>query len=207
MFNTEDIFKNMDTEKKDRIINSALEEFSKYSFDKASTNNIVKNALISKGLLFHYFSSKKELYDKLEKFVIEIVINDLVEKINWDISDFFERTKEIVMIKWKVTNRYPYIYDFFMTTLENNSIDEIKEKSEIIAPNLTNKIYTHNIDYSLFKDNIDIQKAMTIIRWTFEKYGEEIVYNKSINRNELDYKEIDTDIQQYIDVLKKAFYK
>ena len=55
----EKIFKNIDIEKRDRIINSALEEFSKNRFEKASTNNIVKNANISKGLLFHYFANKK----------------------------------------------------------------------------------------------------------------------------------------------------
>lgn len=58
-----EIFKNIDEEKRGRIINSALEEFSKNSFDKASTNIIVKNAGISKGSLFHYFKNKQELYE------------------------------------------------------------------------------------------------------------------------------------------------
>jgi AcrR family transcriptional regulator len=43
----EEILKNMGEEKRNRIINSALEEFSKNSFEKASTNNIVKKAGIS----------------------------------------------------------------------------------------------------------------------------------------------------------------
>ena len=40
-----EILKNMDAEKRDRIINAALEEFAKNGFDKASTNNIVKCVL------------------------------------------------------------------------------------------------------------------------------------------------------------------
>ena len=62
----EDVLQKLDTEKKNRIINSAIEEFSKYPFNKASTNNIVKNAEISKGLLFHYFGNKKELYEYIQ---------------------------------------------------------------------------------------------------------------------------------------------
>lgn len=49
-------------EKQARIINAAMKEFVKSGYDKASTNKIVKEANISKGSLFNYFHSKKELY-------------------------------------------------------------------------------------------------------------------------------------------------
>ena len=51
----DEILKKMDQDKRERIINSSLEEFSKNKFEKASTNTIVKNANISKGLLFRVF--------------------------------------------------------------------------------------------------------------------------------------------------------
>ena len=44
----------MDEEKKQKIINASIEEFSK-GYSLASTNEIVRKAGVSKGLLFHYF--------------------------------------------------------------------------------------------------------------------------------------------------------
>ena len=50
-------------EKQDRFINAALQIFAKNGYKKASTDEIVKAASISKGLLFHYFGSKQGLYE------------------------------------------------------------------------------------------------------------------------------------------------
>lgn len=49
-------------EKKAEIIRIALEEFASCGYSGASTNTITKRAGISKGMLFHYFGSKKELF-------------------------------------------------------------------------------------------------------------------------------------------------
>ena len=67
----DEILKNIDAEKRDRIINSAIDEFAMYPYEKASTNNIVKNAGISKGLLFHYFENKQELVQHLPEILPE----------------------------------------------------------------------------------------------------------------------------------------
>ena len=49
-------------EKQDRIINAALQVFAVNGYRHASTDEIVRIAGISKGLLFHYFGSKLGLY-------------------------------------------------------------------------------------------------------------------------------------------------
>ena len=46
-------FFDLKKEKQDRMINAALKVFAIYGFNKASTDDIVKEAGISKGLLFH----------------------------------------------------------------------------------------------------------------------------------------------------------
>ena len=49
-------------EKQDAIINAALQAFGENGYKRASTDVIVKQAGISKGLLFHYFISNSLLY-------------------------------------------------------------------------------------------------------------------------------------------------
>lgn len=172
----DEILKNMDIAKSDRLINSALEEFSIYPYEKASTNNIVKNARISKGLLYHYFTNKKRLYDSLSAFALNLVVDKINNNIDWDNGDFFVRIKQIVSIKMEITKQYPHIYDFIILYYKNMTINEVKELSKEVTPDLmqkvytmTQKVYTYNIDYSLFTDDIDIKKALSIINWTFEK--------------------------------------
>jgi len=55
----QEIMPGIEPEKRDRILNAAIEEFASFPFEKASTNHIVAKAGISKGLLFHYFGSKQ----------------------------------------------------------------------------------------------------------------------------------------------------
>ena len=53
-----DTFENLPEEKRKKILEICLDEFSENSYENSSTNTIVKRAGISKGILFHYFKNK-----------------------------------------------------------------------------------------------------------------------------------------------------
>lgn len=55
-----DAFYNLDEEKRQKIINSGLMEFSNYGYQQSSTNRIVENACIGKGMLFITLKIKKD---------------------------------------------------------------------------------------------------------------------------------------------------
>ena len=55
-------FFNLSIEKQRRIINAAYMVFSENSYKKAPMSEIANAGGISKALLFHYFTNKKELY-------------------------------------------------------------------------------------------------------------------------------------------------
>lgn len=207
----EDILKGMDAEKRDRVINSAIDEFANFPYEKASTNNIVKNAGISKGLLFHYFGSKKDLYEKLVGFVITTLANKIIDQIDWDENDILQRIKQAVIFKMKLGQQYPKMFDFIINMLSNSGaknvedIMKVYEKHGINAAELLTDIYTRNIDYSKFKDQINIDKQINITMWTLEKYSEQYLKMAGDIKN-FDYEKAAQDIDVYIDVLKKAFY-
>lgn len=60
-----DTFYNLDEEKKNRVLEAALEEFGNRSFHQATVGRIVKKADIPKGSFYQYFESKKDLYRHL----------------------------------------------------------------------------------------------------------------------------------------------
>ena len=53
---------NLESGRRDAVLNAALKEFVLQGYDNASTNVIAKEAGISKALMFHYVSNKQELF-------------------------------------------------------------------------------------------------------------------------------------------------
>ena len=47
---------------KAKIVNSAMLEFARHGYDAGSLNSICRSGGISKGIIYHYFASKDELY-------------------------------------------------------------------------------------------------------------------------------------------------
>jgi len=66
-------FFGLSQERQQNIIQVSLREFALYGYDVASTNRIVKEAGISKGVLFKYFDSK----DSLFLYICELAITEL----------------------------------------------------------------------------------------------------------------------------------
>ena len=203
---------NIDEDKRDRIINAAIEEFSMYPYEKASTNNIVKNAGISKGLLFHYFENKQELYDKLMGFVINKLAKEIMSDINWDETDVLERIKHLVIVKMRIGKKYPNMFDFIVKVLSHKkpgTVDDIinlYKEYGINFQQMLQDIYTKNIDYSLFKNPEDIKKNINIVQWTLDKYSEEKLQDLTAESN-MDYHKIIKELDEYLVILKSTFYK
>ncbi|WP_343250888.1 TetR/AcrR family transcriptional regulator [Diplocloster hominis] len=55
-------FENLSSQKKERIIEAAIDEFARYRYSDASINRIVKAAGIPRGSFYQYFSGKEDLY-------------------------------------------------------------------------------------------------------------------------------------------------
>lgn len=207
MSKIEDLLINLDIEKRDNIINSAMKEFSINTFQKASTNIIVEDAGISKGLLFHYFGTKDKLYKYLEYFSIKVITEKIIDELDWDEKDIFLRLKRISMIKIKLFQQYPYLADFSLIVFKDKTLEELMHIDPDFPLELYSQIYSYNIDYSLFKEGIDVKRAINIIQWTLEKYSDEFRRSIKDGTMKFDYKAIEKEIYMYIDMLKVCFYK
>jgi len=207
----EDILAGLEQEKRDRIINAAIEEFASFPYDKASTNNIVKKAGISKGLLFHYFDSKQALYEKLIGFVIDTMYHATIDRIDWQETDLFERLKQLAIVKLELSRIYPHMFDFLLKMLTNKQASKVQD---IIAlyktygidfQQVNEDIYTRNVDYSRFSDPATVREAINIVRWSLEKFCEEQLLQLGTDPKQ-SFTEAVASMDRYMDILKKAFY-
>lgn len=203
-------FLNLDVEKQNRILNAAMKEFAQNGFDKASTNNIVKEAGISKGLLFHYFKDKKNLFLFLYDHCIDVSMKEIYEKVNLDERDFFIRLNQITSIKFELLEKYPEMFRFiekaYMETSNTVKKDLDERNEELVKVNFT-KVF-EDIDTSKFREDMDIKKIINIIIWTFRGLGDDALKKaKLLSLDKPDYNEIFKEAEDYINMFKNCFYK
>ena len=89
------------------IIAKALELFVKKGYRETKVSDIAKAANMSTGLMFHYFESKEQLYEKLVQIGIEGTkspakkqVNTPVEYFSDFLDDLFAYTKEQPWVVW-----------------------------------------------------------------------------------------------------------
>ncbi|WP_066071812.1 TetR/AcrR family transcriptional regulator [Neobacillus soli] len=203
-------FLNLDKEKQDRIINAAIKEFAQKGYNNASTNEIIKEAGISKGLLFHYFGNKKQLFLFLFDYCYELIAEQFYQKINFTETDFFTRIRQAVMVKMELLAAYPDLFKFMEEAyLEDSAEVKIEVDKKVKELNDVNfgKIY-EGIDFSKFRADMDIKKVLKIITWTFEKLSEEELYKAKLSpTHHIDYEKVFLQSEDYFEILMKAFYK
>ena len=207
-----EILEGIDPEKRDKILNAAIEEFARFPYEKASTNNIVQNAGISKGLLFHYFNSKQALYEQLIGFVIDKMYHAVIGRIDWTETNLFERLKQLALAKLEISRIYPHMFDFLLKMLAYKKAGKVGEIIELYKgygidfQQVTGDIYTRNIDYSRFRDPATIAETINIVRWSLEKFGEEQLLRLGTDAR-MSFEEAAAGMDHYMDILKQSFYK
>ena len=107
-----DKFFDLKQEKQDRIINGALKVFALSDYKHASTDDIVKEAGISKGLLFHYFNSKIGLYVFLFDYSARFMMLEMSREISRRETDFFELTRQMERARMQVMRLYAAVFEY-----------------------------------------------------------------------------------------------
>ena len=164
-----DRFWELKKEKQDRMINSALKVFSQYGYKHASTDEIVRGAEISKGLLFHYFESKIGLYAFLYDYATRFVTLELTANVEKSESRYYELYKQILSAKANSMSQYPYIFLFLNKADEETDLDalsvisERREKYQRIMHALRERA-----DITAFNPGVDFEKVGVILDYTVD---------------------------------------
>ena len=203
-------FFKLDKEKQDRIINAAIKEFAQKGYENASTNEVVKAAEISKGALFHYFKNKKQLFLFLFDYCVEIITEEFYKKINLKEPDFFQRMHQIMQIKMELQTSFPAIFKFAEIAYLEDSSEvkmELTQRIKDLTGINTARIY-EGIDVTRFRADLDLQKVLKIITWTFDQFGEEELRKARLSPGHvIDYEKVFSEAEAYFAIFKKSFYK
>lgn len=199
-------FYSLEQEKRERIINAALKEFARIGYDRASTNEIIKEANIAKGSLFTYFNNKKELYLFLLDYVVEI-IEKIYDEVDWNETDLFKRIRETGLIKFRIMKKFPQVFNFLKTvSLEDAA--EVKSEIDKISRHVLESGFKRgykNLDLTKFRDDIDVEKTINIINWVALSFAEQ-EFEKVKSFDDINMDPLG-EWNGYADLMKRCFYK
>lgn len=196
-------FFDVKTDKQEAILNSAIKVFALNGYRKASTDLIVKEAGISKGLLFHYFDNKITLYSYIIDYSIKFVSFEMNSTVNKNERDFFELVNQMEQVKVKIMKNYPYMLSF----LNELKYEEEKEAVEVIGDNknalddIYNSVYKQS-DNTRFQDYVVVSRIVDMLRWMSDGFMRECLKDNSLTNEE-----INEEFAKYIKMIKAHFYK
>lgn len=203
-------FQELDKKRKDAIINAALAEFAAKGYGEASTIVIAKNAGISKGLMFHYVNSKKDLFLYLYDYSLKIILDDFFGSINMKERDMLERCRQIAFIKMELLHRYPQLFDFFHTAIFTDS-EEVKAALDKTSKNLRMDTFEKlfdQVDDSKFKEGLDVAKAKDLIVWSLNGIADKMQQKvRGLTWDEIDYDALTAECDSYFVILRELFYR
>lgn len=196
-------FFNLPLHRQNQIINGAIKVFSASSYRQTSTIDIAREAGISKGLLFHYFNNKKELYLYLYKYCVELVFSVLENNRNLEERDFFDLLLYSQRIKCKLMKEHRYIYDFIVKVYMENDIEIQEEIAKYSKPLIEDNYrqFIERVDAGKFKEDVDIPLLFQTLQWCSDGFMRSALNsNKSID-------EIDKEFTKVLELYRKNFYK
>lgn len=160
-------FYNLPEQKRQRIIDAIVEEFSSSSTEKVSINRIVKTANISRGSFYQYFDDKVDLVEVLTKSFVDLSIegaNKALEYSNGDIFYTYEKLFEII------TN---FAQDKTQKVILKNLLRSLRANDDLISEYLLNRFNgfeelnkiakQYNTDNLKFKSPEDVEYLSQIL--------------------------------------------
>lgn len=198
-------------EKKIQIMNAAFEVFGSYEYKRASTDLIAAKAGISKGLLFYYFKSKKELYLYLLNYAIEEVRPFIVDQSFFEITDFFELLEYTTRKKAAVLNKFPYIMEFSVRAFYSTKEDVSQDMNTMMHDQIDSmfQAYFKNIDLSKFREDVDPNEILHMLIWMTDGYMHQKMFEcaGSDGAGAIEVDDLMERFSRWAQMLKKIAYR
>jgi len=196
-------FFDLKKEKQDRMINASLKIFALQGYRHASTDDIVREAAISKGLLFHYFGSKLGVYTFIYDYSVRYINLELKSNVDPKEKDMFLLLKQTEAAHMHAMRGYPYMQQFLNRSMSEDvseALLAIEAKRNILID--TYDAIDRQMDFSAFPAGIDGEKLRKMLDLTIKGLMTEHFQDASF-QPEMLYEEI----CGYLDMVRQLVYQ
>ncbi len=196
-------FFDLKKEKQDRMINAALKVFAIQGYRHGSTDDIVREAAVSKGLLFHYFGSKVGVYQFIYDYSVRYMTLELRSTVDSKESDLFMVIRQVERARMHAMRGYPYMQQFLNRSMSEDCYEAllaVEEKKNVLEE--AGAAINAQIDYTALPAGIDGEKLRRMLDFTIKGLMAERFQDASF-QPEMLYEEI----CDYLDMTRKIVYR
>jgi len=125
----------MANDRKNQIIRAAAKRFAKHGLSKTTLDEIARDIRIGKATIYHYFTSKDDLFYETLKWEIEIFLDNIKTIFIGDGANYKDRLTEYFNLKEAIQTNYKLINDLLLQVLN----DRNTEQESVILKHLIDK--------------------------------------------------------------------
>lgn len=166
-------------EKRQELINAAVEEFGEKGYDKASLNNILKEAGISKGTFYYHFENKEDLYAYLISIQIEKKKSFFANNVKPEIytGDIFSVLMNLTSVGLKFARSNPHMSKFSESFLKEKGNKIYHKMMKRFTPGPKSFDYIHGLIERAYangelREDLPKEFVKRIVPFLFSRIGE-----------------------------------
>lgn len=160
---------------KDKILSAAVREFGLKGYDAGTINHICNESGISKGLIYHNYQSKDEIYLCCVECVLQHFTDYIKQNINWEANEYMQ-------LRFRFFSENPlFARIFFEAVLQppKHLAEQIKKrKQELNQLNLN--IYRSSLKGITLRAGVTEQEAVeyySMMQEMFNGYFSSLAYS------------------------------
>ncbi|MBU5483956.1 TetR/AcrR family transcriptional regulator [Clostridium sp. MSJ-11] len=168
---------------KDKILNAAIVEFGTKNYGNASLNNICNDNNISKGLIYHYYKNKDDLFLTCVKYCFDQFV-DYLQSEEFNQNDFQGIMQKNLDLRYDFFKENVYLRHIFFNVVLQPPM-HLKEEIKAIRKkfdNLNIGIYRFALSKVTLREGITEEEAMKyfwILQEMFNGYFQSKAYDNS----------------------------
>jgi len=191
-------FLRLTDEKRKRILEASIVEFSEKGYEGASMNKVVESAGISKGSLFNYFQTKSSLFLYVYELALKQVKSYLREVRDKTSQDpFFQRLEKIMYAGVKFINdhhRLARIYFHLLYTSDAPRSRDILNRIRQLSAHYLSEIIQEGIHRGEVNPELKLEQAVFLIDSSLNQF----LYHYHTSSGQV-------DVQEWVEGLMSVF--
>ncbi|OQY31425.1 MAG: hypothetical protein B6241_14110 [Spirochaetaceae bacterium 4572_59] len=176
-------FARIPAEKREKIIQACIDEFAEFGYEKSSTDRIIKKAGISKGGLYEYISTKKELFLYIVEYSYTQLYDYLRERIKAEglalPSDILDRNRLVSRLAIIFYLAHPRFISLINKTYHMGN----REMEEQIHSCFASQFLDIFGDVELSGLNYPKEKILDLLSWLLHRTRQEFLQELEQNPN------------------------
>jgi TetR/AcrR family transcriptional regulator len=206
-------FINLDKEKKKAVVHSAVREFARLGYQRASLNTIVRDASISKGSLYQYFQNKEALFNYIfEQFVL-LVKRSVQGAADNTSQDFFAKVRQVFWAGIHFVDYYPEYFQVYLKVLFEANVpgrESLLARVHLFSTEYFGPLCSDARKTGEIRHDIPVKTVIFMIDALINSFlqGYALSYlDSGLRLAQRDKKDISVQVDMVLEVLKKGLVK